>query len=62
MAINPKRARSPGQEGHVVRFGKTRGHNAIEKNFVRPPVSACRTAVGRTGLRCCNVKRAMTLL
>src|ERR1700716_4761900 len=65
MAINPQRARSPGQEGHVVRFGRHAAITISERtSSVWPPVSACRRAAGKEGncLRCCNMKRAMTLL
>src|ERR1700704_2269235 len=65
MAINPQRARSPGQEGHVVRFGRHAAITISERtSSVRPPVSACRRAAGNDGncLRCCNMKRAITLL
>src|SRR3979490_2982085 len=65
MAINPQRARSPGQEGHVVRFGRHAAITISERtSSVRPPVCACRRAAGKDWicLRFCNMKRAITLL
>src|SRR3954447_643801 len=56
----------PGQhERHGVRFGRHAALTTRERtSSVRPPVSACRRAAGKDWicLRCCNMKRAMTLL